>query len=83
VGHLQHDFDTGTRLSGICLYVTIVLLRLCSFYPKPSIAILARSAQIRKELLVIWLYFYLPDTFYRHSTPVSISRIFQGLELVI
>ncbi len=28
VGHLQQDFDTGTRLYGIRLYVTIFLMRL-------------------------------------------------------
>ena len=33
MGHLQHDFDTGTRLSGICLYVTIALMRLQTLYP--------------------------------------------------
>ena len=82
MGHLQHDFDTGAHLSHIFLYTTVILKRLNSDYPKPSIAILARSAQIRKELLVIWLYFHLPDTFYRHSTPASIGRIYQGLELV-
>jgi len=42
VGHLQHDFDTGTHLSGIYFYATVILLRLNSLYPKPPVSILAQ-----------------------------------------
>jgi len=34
VGQREQDFDTGAHLSGICFFVTIVLLRLQTFYPK-------------------------------------------------
>jgi hypothetical protein len=36
VGHREQDFDTGTHLSRIYLYITVVRLRLHSFYPEPS-----------------------------------------------
>jgi hypothetical protein len=34
VGHWQQDFDTGTYMSYICFYVTVVPLLLYALYPK-------------------------------------------------
>ena len=41
VRHLKQDFDTGTRLSGICLYAKVVLMRLQTLYPIAPFSILA------------------------------------------
>jgi len=64
VGHREGDFDIGAHLSHIILLITVNLYRLNSNYPTPSISIVARSAQIRKELFIIWLYFHLLEAFY-------------------
>ena len=37
VGHLQLDFDTSTYLSDIYLYVTVVLWRHKTLYPKSTL----------------------------------------------
>ncbi len=61
VGRRQLYFDTGTHLSGICLYVTVVLLRLQTLYPETPIGILAQSVQDREERFVIRSGFHLYD----------------------
>ena len=64
--HLQRDFDTDTHLSCIFPYITIVLLRLCLFYPKPPIGILAHPIQDREKWFVVRAGFHLKDMFDRH-----------------
>jgi hypothetical protein len=66
VGHRKGDFDTGTHLSQIFLYVTIILRRLQSFYPKSSTGILAHPVQDRKERFVIRSGFHPKNKFGRH-----------------
>ena len=45
VGHLQQDFDTGTHLSDIYLYVTNVSFCLFVHYPIAPFAIQAQAVQ--------------------------------------
>jgi len=66
VGHLQHDFDTGTHLSCIFLYVTVVLWSHKTLYPKSPIGIMAHPIQDRKEWLVIRAGFHPENTFDFH-----------------
>ena len=46
---LQHDFDTGTHMSGICFYVTIVLLCLHLLYPELPIGVFVIPSRIEKS----------------------------------
>jgi len=43
VGHCYQDFDTGTYMSCIFLYVTVVPLRLHTLYPIEPFAIQDRE----------------------------------------
>jgi hypothetical protein len=61
---MQHDFDTCTHLSCIFLYVTVVLWRYTTLYPKSPIGILAQAVQDIEEWLVIW-----PEEQYRSVAP--------------
>jgi hypothetical protein len=66
VGHREGDFDTGTHLSHIFFYATVVLLRLQGLDPEPPIGILAHPVQDREEWLVIWSGFHPQNTFDCH-----------------
>ena len=66
VGHLQYDFDSGTHLSYIFLYVTVVLLRHKTLYPKSPISIMAQAVQDREEWLVNRAGFHPQDAFDCH-----------------
>jgi len=46
--HLQQDFDTGTHLAGIYLYVTEIPFHLSALYPIAAFAIRAQSKQNEK-----------------------------------
>jgi hypothetical protein len=69
VGHLQHDFDTGTHLFCFFLYVTVVLWRHITLYPKSPIGIMPHPIQERKEWLVIRAGFDPKDAFDRLINP--------------
>jgi hypothetical protein len=45
VGHWEQDFDTGTHLSGICLYVTYVPFCPTTLYPVALFAIQTQTVQ--------------------------------------
>jgi len=66
VGHREHDFDTGTHMSGICYYVTDVLLQFHLLYPEPPIGILAHPIEDIEEWLVIRAGFHPQDAFDCH-----------------
>jgi two-component sensor histidine kinase len=44
VGHREEDFDTGTHLYSICLYVTVVLLRLQTLYPIMTLGLIKNKS---------------------------------------
>ena len=53
IGRRKQEFNTGTYLSGIYLYVTNVLFHYIAFYPIMPIAVLAQAIQDRKQCLVL------------------------------
>ena len=64
--HREGDFDIGTRLSGICLYVTVALLRLQTLYLIAPFGILTQSVHDIEERFVIRPVFHPQDTLDRH-----------------
>ena len=58
MGHWEQDFDTGTQMSVIYLYVTYVPFRIFVFYPIASFAIKTQAIQDRKQWFVIWASFH-------------------------
>jgi hypothetical protein len=55
---MEQDFDTGTHLSCIFLYVTVVLWHHKTLYLKSTIGIMAHLVQDREEWLVNRAGFY-------------------------
>jgi hypothetical protein len=66
VGHLKHDFDYDAHLSCIFLYVTVVLWRHKTLYPKSPIGIMVQAIQDQEQWFIIRSSFHPQDAFGSH-----------------